>query len=542
LTRYSRALRLPAVQAAAAGYVLALLAGLLSLWVSGAFNAGFSGADEPAHFLNGWFVSFYERQALGHNPMAFAAEFYLHYPKISIGHWPPAYYGLLSPFFLILPATPQAAFALNLFVCALPAIGIALLLARLAGRWVAVGGALLWAMTPLALEGDAFFMLDQPLAACTLAATLFWIAFAARQNWPRILCFAALCALAVLIKGNGWLLLFVPAWHIALTARWRLLASPKLWAGAILAAAAVIPWYLATAGIAADGFNYQAGPTYAWQAFAFNLRTLYENVGPVGLALAVFGTVAEHRARHAGPGRWNIAAGCLSLVLATLTLQSLVPVDITDRYMAPALPALIVLAALGAVHLARLLAGRVPAPGVAAAAALAILAPGLWHLAAREPKADLRLVEVAARADPGRVWLIDGGSGAEGAFIAAMAVRDPGLKGYTVRGSSLLGDSDFMGKRYHARFASPAAALAELRRLGIGGLVLVTREGVPALESSAQLAAAVRDPASGYRLAASLPHRNRPGLTEVYLAVGNPAVNVPAIRALGIPGKAKGLE
>jgi hypothetical protein len=37
--------------------------------------------------------------------MAYATEFYLHYPKISIGHWPPGYYAALAPLFMVLPPT-----------------------------------------------------------------------------------------------------------------------------------------------------------------------------------------------------------------------------------------------------------------------------------------------------------------------------------------------------------------------------------------------------------------------------------------------------
>lgn len=106
------------------GFALALLAGALVLAQLRAYQAGFSGADEPAHFLNGVFVSSYLHGHAGSNPMAYAVEYYLHYPKISIGHWPPAYYGLLGLLMLVLPATPQAAFAINLVVGALPAAAL----------------------------------------------------------------------------------------------------------------------------------------------------------------------------------------------------------------------------------------------------------------------------------------------------------------------------------------------------------------------------------------------------------------------------------
>ncbi|HEY0149132.1 MAG TPA: glycosyltransferase family 39 protein [Allosphingosinicella sp.] len=532
----TRASTLPVLSCA---YALALLAGLLSWWVSGAWTSGFSGADEPAHFLNSWFVSAYLRDALGENPLAYATEFYLHYPKISIGHWPPAFYGLAAPVFWFAPATPQTAMVINLFVSALPALGVAALLLRLHGKAAALGGAAVWAVTPLALEGQAFFMLDQALAACAVAAALAWAAFAERQTWLRILLFAGLAALAILIKGNGWLIVLIPPLHLLLTARWSLLRSVKLWVGAAAGLAAVGPWYLATAGISADGFNYEPGLPFAAKSLAYNLDALADNVGVTGLLLAAVGGVAAWRRRKEEDARWNLVAACLALLLATLALQAIVPVDLDPRYMAPALPSVIVLAVAGAAALVR-------AAGFSriwsAAPLLLLLLPGVAHLSMREPKADLRMEDAASlahRAGPGAAWLIDGGSGAEGGFIAALAVRDPQLRGYTVRASKLLAASDFMGNRYRLRFATPAEAAAEMRRLGLAGVVVAERPGVEEFAHRSQLAAALGDPASGFQLAAELPHRGRAGTTRLYRAVEPVQANVPAIRALGLPDKAK---
>jgi hypothetical protein len=216
-----------------------------------------------------------------------------------------------------------------------------------------------------------------------------------------------------------------------------------------------------------------------------------------------------------------------------------VPVDLDPRYMAPALPAVLVLAVSGAIALARLAAG---APRLAAAPLLLLVLPGAAHLAEREPKANLRMEEAAAIASAGghkQAWLIDGGSGAEGAFVAAMAVRDPALTGYTVRASKLLASSDFMGNSYRLRFDTPAQAAAEMRRLGLAGAVVAERPGVEEFAHRPLLAAALADPQSGYRLAAELPHRGRPGVTRIYRATDARVADAEAIRALGLPEKAK---
>lgn len=533
-----RAPSIPSLRIAALALAIAMLIGVAAWHVSGALTAGFSGADEPAHFLNAAVIARYAADAAGSNPMAYATEFYLHYPKISIGHWPPGYYAALAPLLMIFPATPATAFAINLVVSALPAAFAAVLLNRVAGARAALAGAALCALTPVALEGQAFFMLDQPLAAACMAALLLWLAHVHKPAWWKVMLFAGTAAFAVLIKGNGWLLLLVLPIHLALTRRWDVLRSPWPWIAAALAAVIVGPWYWLTAGIAADGFNYSPGPAYAARALAFDLRYLSDNVTIVGLVLAGYGAWRGWRARRDDAQRWSVLAGCIALIAATLALQSIVPVDLDPRYMAPALPPLIVLTLVGAGDLVR----RFARPLLLAPFALLLAAPGLAHLASREAKVDLRLAEVARLALPDEAWMIDGTSGAEGAFAVELAIRDREHAGYMIRASNILARSDFMANDYRLATRDPAAVLARVRALGVSGIAIVRIADQPAFPHSALLRAALLSPGSGYRRTALLPHGNRPGTTEIYRPLVPTRPDVPAIRALGLPAKAGGLS
>lgn len=525
-------------------YLLAVTLGAIAMIKAQAYLAGFSGADEPSHFLNGYFISSYLKDHFGSNPLAFATDFYVHYPKISIGHWPPAYYGLLGAIFLVLPTSYTSIFILNLLVSALPAIGVAAALSRLASRRAALCGVIIYALAPLTLEGQAMFMVDQPLAACLVAATALWIAYAHKPGWGLALAFAAMSALAVLVKGNGWAALFIPFFHSALTANWRRLVSVKLVVAAAVAALVVVPWYLVTSKIAADGFNYQAGPAYAAKALLANLLFLARDISWPGLTLALYASVAEFRTRKMSALRWSIISGLIALILATLTLQSLVPVDIVDRYVVPALPAVVVLAVLGALRLVSLVRGAQAGTWravVLAVVAVSMIWPGVQHLLEREPKADVGTVRIAQRLAPAAspsVTVIDGSTGYEGALIAAMAVQDPLLQSYAVRASKLFADSNFMGSAYTLKFAKSDGVLSELRRLGVQHVVLVRVGGRSAFPHSEQLREALTRPDSGYRLAESVAHKNRVGATEVYESVASVVPNIVAVRNMGVPAKA----
>lgn len=528
-------------------YLIAAAIGTLAMLWAKAPSAGFTGADEPSHFLNGYFISTYLKDHFGSNPMAFATDYYIHYPKISIGHWPPAYYGLLSLYLLVAPASYTSVFLWNVAMSSLPALGVAAALNRLSGRAAALVGVVLYMFTPLVLDAQPMFMVDQPLAAAVVAATAIWMAYSHRPSWGRALAFAGMAAFAVLVKGNGWLMLFIPFFHAALTGRWRPLVSVKLVVAAAFAALAVVPWYLLTTKIAADGFNYHAGPAYALRAALANMVFLAHNVSWVGVALASYAIVVEFRARALSPQRWTIVSGVISLLLATLTLQSLVPADIVDRYMAPALPAVIVLAMLGALRtLDALAALRGGAGRLLASTALCVLLlwPGIDQLQRRAPKADTGAAEVARMLAPSShpaVTVIDGGTGHEGAFIAAMAVRDPGLNSYVVRSSKLLADSNFMGTVYALKFAQSAQVMAELRRLGVRYVVIMRGADQPSFPHSEQLRSALAAPDSGYCLRERLAHRNRAGTTEVYEAIAPIEPNVAEVRSMGVPSKVNAL-
>jgi hypothetical protein len=462
--------------------------------------------------------------------------------------------------------------------------------------WAFVG-ALIYAFVPLVMEGQSFFMADQALAACCVAATIVWTGYVVRPNWCGALLFGALCSLAVLIKGNGWLLALLPLFHIIMTGRWRLLTAPRLYVALLLVALTIVPWYRLTAGISADGFNYRMGTEYAWLALKTNIVMLGQQVGVPGLLLAGWAVIAQFRQRRRNPESWIIVSAALSLVLSTLTLQSIVPVDIVDRYMAPALPAIVVLAMAGVGDLGtRLMALRRQMAGnaIALILTLSMLVPGIVHLIEREPKIGYRTAEVLAmgkaglsagngpasrlsgsaapaatsastritdhsahnsrmsptmetaptpaRASAAELWLIDGNSGAEGAFIADMATGDPELQDYAVRASKLLAESNFMGNRYRLVYADAAAVLQEVKRLGIGRVVIVRAYDQPAYGHSTQLRDAMQLPDSGYTKKLTLTHRNRMGSTEYYEAIAPVSPNIAAIRKLGLPAKAANLS
>jgi hypothetical protein len=476
---------------AALPLLVCLLIGLLTLltsWATGGLSPSLIEPDEAGHYVNALFLGDWLRAGLP-APLAFARDYYAHYPRLSIGHWPPGWYMLQAPLYALLRPSPQAATAASAFLAGLPGIAIIWAFVRLSRPALGVALAAAYALTPLVLEGARYILVDQPLALVIALAVIAWAAASKRPTWWRFIVFALLAAFAPLVKGNGALIALVPAIDIALTRRWDLLRHPSLWAAGALALVIVTPWYAVSFAISAEGFNYTPGLPYAWLALADNAATMAANVGLAGIALAAYGIVGA----RPGPER-RLASLSLSVVLATLIFQSAVPVALAPRYMAPLLPWAVVLAGLGLLGIAR----RMPAGRVAAVAlATAALWPAFAALLAMTPKPDLGGPAIAAgMTDTGGIWLVDGRSGGEGALIAAAAHRDGEQRRvWVARASQWLSSSDFMGRGYRLTAADPAAARAVLDRLGAAGIVSVAERGRLAYPHSSVLLGAVDHPA-----------------------------------------------
>lgn len=479
-----------------------LLLGGLSLllaWVLGGLSPSFIDPDESAHYVNALFIGDWLRVGLP-SPLPFAEAYYQHYPKLSIGHWPPGWYGLLSPIFALFRPSPLTALALSAFVAGLPALLVLRVLRRLGHPRLGLLAAGLYLLLPLVLEAGRHFLLDQPVTLLFGLGVLAWAAAVERTSLPRFLLFAGLVAAAALTKGNGLALALVPLFDILLGRRWALLRDLRLWAAGLVAILLIAPWYWISTRISAGGFNYEAGPAYAWEALRANLEALDANI-PLGtVALAAAFLMRPHgdaRARR-------MARLCLSVLLAVLAFQSLVPVALAPRYMNPVLPWATILVALAVGRgwaAARDFRGEYrPMPQLAAALLLALaIGVGAVRAAQLTPKTDAGAPALAGAmaARPG-IWLADGRAGGEGAVIAAAAHRDEARRIWVVRSSQWLSESDFMGRGYRLIARTPDEVRAVLDRLGATGVVIVAERDRFAYPHSALLARAVQD--QGWRL------------------------------------------
>ena len=64
-------------------------------WIAGAYtNECGCHPDEAAHYLSGLLVRDYLVSGTYVSPLDYAEHFYVHYPKLAIGHWPPLFHAV----------------------------------------------------------------------------------------------------------------------------------------------------------------------------------------------------------------------------------------------------------------------------------------------------------------------------------------------------------------------------------------------------------------------------------------------------------------
>lgn len=442
----------------------------------GAYGYGFGAhPDEAAHFVSSLLVRDYLAQGMHGNPLAFAREYYLHYPKVAIGHWPPMLYGLLGSWMLLAGASRLSA----LLFTALIAAGTATLMYRAAARaigswggWLA--GALFLAL-PLVQDSSARVMTEHLVTFFMLAATLAFAAFLRTERKRDGLAFGLLAAAAILTRGSAWALALVPPIAIVLTRRWSLLGRPGLWLSVLPIGIFCVPWYLMTRGMGEGSWAGGGGGFFARALIAFSgmigasLGWALLVAAVVGLALTV---IAPWRRRGVAP-EW---AALAALGAAAFLFQCAVPASIEERFMIAAMPSLLLFAVAGVDGAARRLPLRSPslARAVVTLIVLAGFALETFTVSTRYADAGYESLvrQVLQRAPAARTYLVAADSRGEGSLVAAVALAQPRPQAIVLRGSKVLIHEDWLGHGTQDRYATVASVDSLLRGVPVDVVVV----------------------------------------------------------------------
>lgn len=427
---------------------------------AGDYQAELTGhPDEPAHFTTGMMVFDYLRTALGSDPMTFADTYYLRYPKVAFGQWPPMFPMIQAIWYSALgPGIPQALMLVGL-ATTLTACCLAWRLRRSYGTLVSVAVLAIFLALPLVRTYSSMVMADMFVALFSLLAVFSFCDYLdARGTWSAML-FAGWSSAAILAKGNAFAIgLFAVLAPLAL-GRVQVYRLRSYWLAGTLVFLLVAPYYAITMSM---GLGLHGKPS-AQQMVAATTRfyerfyvvgNLIEAASPVVFAMAGIGAFSLWKCRSTGgqAGGRTDASAALVWLIAIVLLQTAAPLNFELRYFLPALLSLMILTAHGLDRI-RAWCGIWFRPGAvfipAALAGVAIVTvPGAVPQRVRGYARAASAMPFAAQ---GLVILVSSDSVGEGALIAERLVRDRNRAGFVLRASKVLADESWSGRLFRLR-------------------------------------------------------------------------------------------
>jgi hypothetical protein len=424
--------------AAAIGIVLAAVQ-----WAGGAWSAEFDAhPDESAQFISGRVLWEYLRTLPPGSPLDWAGQYYLHYPKVAIGHWPPLYPAAEALWSLVFGSSRSSAMGLQWLLGVAALIGLYTLARNRLPLPITAGILLVIIATPVFQQS-----LEQSMAdlACLLLSILFMHAMlrlTERADGRSALLVALVLFAAGMTKGTAVALLPVPA--VVLLVERRRITKISAWqcvAGAALLAIC-IAWYAATTNVRSAGGVTSRIP---WP------------VGQLG-ALAGWGFVAL---AFFGLQRKALPVIAASMIASAAAVSFGLRAMLETRHWIIVLPAVLLLAGYGVSRFPRRYMALPPAAAL-------LLFPFSWF----HQKPDGYVALLHQLHLPARILISSGRPGGEGAWIAEVAIADHYPGSLVARASKTLARSNWEGNRYELLEATPAAAARRLDELALDVVVI----------------------------------------------------------------------
>jgi dolichyl-phosphate-mannose-protein mannosyltransferase len=455
-------------------------------WKSGAFGAEFGRhPDEAAHYVNGLLVRDYIATGLPENPVAFAQRYYVHYPKVSIGHWPPGFYLLEAAWMLLFgPGRLSLLMLLALLSTATAAIFYTLL-GRYTSKLLALAGTILFLSLYHVQSSYTHLFAEAIHLLLILSAALLFAKFLAQPSSRNSVLFGVVACAAILTKGSGLLLALLPPLAVLLSGRLHLYRRLVFWYPAVMVAVICGPWYYFTVGQSASGWDHQSSFwAYAVAAIVFNLEALRWSTGWFMLPVVVAGLILVLQRLRRQPGVDPVLASLTALFTSTLIFHTVVPAGLENRYLIPAMLVWVVFVSVGIDWLAAHLPDK-PFSPKARQAILALLALGYFFQSVFlvPPRIHYGFDEVAERlvTDPDLaedVALVTSRHMGEGMLISEVAMRDSERPSrYILRATKLIAQAKWSGVGYELLLASPAEVMAAIESIGIRLLVIDLEPG-----------------------------------------------------------------
>ncbi len=471
--------RIRRVVRGAAVFLIILLVTLSLQWGSGAYSAALGAEpDEPSHYVTSVMIRDYIAGGLPGNPVAFAKNFYIHYPRVAFGLWPPLFH-LLSGVWMLVFGTSRASILFLLAAFTTTWAFIFYLISRRAlGTIVAAVGAMLLVLLPVTQKNTTAVMLDIPLAVMMLLAMAAYVRYLEKERTAEALVFGLCAAVALLVKYNALALALVPPLCVILTGRHYLWRSKSFWVPAAVVLVIAGPWYLIMRHLgiyaAESALSGTRTPTLL-TALAGNARNMVAVAGPVVFLLAVFGGLLMllNVRRRVDDGKLcSLDVVAAAMVLALFIFHTLIH-RYYLRYLLPAAPALMLLSRPAVQYLRSFFRNRTALTVAALCLVVGLHAAFTFGVSLKKTSAYVKAAEavISSGLAHNAAVLVSADAEGEGMLIAEFVMRDRRPDHYVVRASKVLATQDVMGDDYQLKYHTPQQIMTALDSIPIGVVV-----------------------------------------------------------------------
>jgi hypothetical protein len=454
---------------------------VLLQWRANTFRSELGGdPDEPAHYVTGLMVHDYIAAGFPGSPMPYARDYYLHYPKVALGHWPPFFYVVQAVWTLVFTTSRTSVMLLMAAITALLATVLCESLRDECSLAVGMGAAALMISVPVIEEASHLLMAEMLVALLVLLAVLAYGRYLDTEGWRPALWFGIWFTLALLTKGTAIQLALVPPLAVLFGRRWHLLRRFSFWLPAILVLSIAGPWYLRVPGAQHESVARYGGLTFFRYRLTETPVDWADMLGIVLLAAATLGLLICCRQilRGSAAGKWTAS---LAVLLGVYLVRPFIGA-FEDRHLVVNIPVLLMFSAMGAAWCLRqprwqrlkatprnLLVGLVL---IALVSFNVRESPVKLHYGFSEAAQDL----LSRPAFKDSVFLICGSPTSEGVLISEVAARESRPGHIVLRASKMLASQDWMGLHYQPIFHDQDDVLQYLESIPTG-IVIIDAEG-----------------------------------------------------------------
>jgi hypothetical protein len=458
------------------GIMTILIAALLAIsiqWKTGAWRDDFSATgDEPSHFTSAVAMRAYLTSGQLLHPYEFVSQYYVHYPKVAIGKWPPTFHVLSGIWFLLFSPSRLS----GMLFIAFEAVVLSFVSFRVASRLLSPAlsfvAAVTVVMTPFFALHTTIFMLELQTATLGLVSLLAFFAFLENPRWMNGVFFVLATSACILTKANGWALLISAAWGYFWLRRQS--RASLLNVATVLMATAVLcfPFYFVFVHTMSDGnadatpvlwFSLQAVPTYLLESVAV--------LGPAIGALFLVRLILCAKGDYRTPEQRPFIVLLLAWTVGPFMFQTIVPASLEIRHLAIAFPCVVLVAFTVVLHFT----SRLGRAGVIAASVAVLLLTIPWTMPDRYSElfrtAAPQIVSRLSAANNKAVLITSNGPG-EGRLVACLAALNPKAQYYCVRATKLLADANWVGGDYHLLARTKEDVLKKLDSVPVSYVVV----------------------------------------------------------------------